>query len=92
MLDADDLDSFFDDDEFSIRVQIGMTANIQVIFDNTYVQDEFTETSQPTMLLRSDDVDDWEQGTEVWKDSTRYRITSIKPDGTGLSRIFLERQ
>jgi len=95
---AEDLDQFFDDDDFAVEAVFtrgaDTIATCLVIFD---VPTEFVEMGEvsvsadrPFCYAKSADVADVKRGDTCTIDSVDYTVTLPKPDGTGVTRIELE--
>lgn len=87
---VEDLDCFMLD--FAIPATINGIADIDAIYDSAYVLSDFTDTYLPSVLVKSSDIVGVVQGYAVLVADLSFVITSIQPDGTGMTRLILERQ
>lgn len=87
---TESLDDFLLD--FSVLATIAGTADIKVIYDSAYIMSDFVDTAAPSALVKSSDIVGVVQGNSVVLDAGSFVITSIQPDGTGFTRLILERQ
>ncbi len=99
--DWENLDVFFDPDEFGeealIHFQDGSTRDIVGIFDEPYVNTQTGEydmdTVQPRLTTKIADVADVLRGDEVEINGTKYDVlTGPQNDGTGLGMLELAPQ
>jgi hypothetical protein len=97
-LDFENIDLFFNLTEFAQEVQIGPVGNqttIRAIFDNEFWQMEegvaAVSTSQPKITCRSMDVQNKPTGTPVYVSGVQYRMADKRPDGTGITEVYLHR-
>ena len=99
-LDLDgDLDVFFNADEFAKTATLdplGAARDVPVIYDETPVGDMSSEldivsATQSHFLAKAIDMAGVTQFTRVDIDGVAYQVTEIVPDGTGLSRVFLDK-
>ena len=87
---AEDLDEFLSTDDFAITVTIG-AASVAAIFDNEAADALMAAGTQPVLTVKSSDVSATARGTAVVVNGTNYTVAKIEPDGTGLSRVILEK-
>lgn len=90
---AEDLSAFFSEAEFSVSATLPGGAVVQVIFDEQH-QDALGgvfEASGPTALGRASDLSALLHGSTVQLRTRTWRVVGIQPDGTGLTRLILER-
>lgn len=93
--DGDDLDVFFDTDEFVVSMTHG-TATYTVIFDNeAELYDSMAGqvvTTTPTIRMKTTDAAAVHKGDTVAISGVNYKvITPAKPDGTGISMFGLQK-
>ncbi len=95
-LDFENLDDFLDITEFAQAVQVGPLGSevtINAVFENAhFTVDEGVSgfsTTQPAILCKSTDIEDYSQGSRVVVGGTEYEIVDIRPDGTGMSEVQL---
>ena len=95
---AEDLSLFFDTDEFAVEAtattRAGATLQLKVIFDAPPA-DAFgaggMEASQPAVLVATSAVEALRQGDLFVVGARSYRVENTQPDGTGVTRLLLER-
>jgi hypothetical protein len=93
----EDLTLFLQESEFSVAAtattRFGELAQFQVIFDDAgeSALGGFIEATQPTALARTEDVVDLVHGCSVAVGGVDYLLTGTQPDGTGMTRLTLER-
>ena len=88
---AENLDDFFDvTDGHAITVTIG-GASVSAIWDNESGDELLAAGSRPSLIVKSADVSSTARNTVVVVDGVNYRVASVDPDGTGLSRVPLEK-
>jgi hypothetical protein len=87
-----DLDPFFDLEAFAELATVG-AAQVRVIFDDAHEDalGGLVESTGPTLLARSADVAAVTHGTTISLRSKAYKVTGVQPDGTGTTRLMLER-
>jgi len=78
--------------DFGQAVTINGTS-VTAIFDDKFLMiDEMTmniESSEPQIECRTSDVSGFSNGAMVVIGTTTYYITTLEPDGTGLTTITL---
>jgi len=97
---ASDLASFFDTDAHGTSLSFtpdgGSTSTINGIFNNEYelidVGENGVESTVPILTVRSSDVPGLVQGDSFVIDSVTYKSVIVRPDGTGITEIQLEKQ
>lgn len=86
-------------DDFGVAVRItpgvGMRYALTGIFDIAYYEyDDVSgvgiEGRQPRLVCRSSDLRNPQHGDQVEVDGTTYRITNVRPDGTGVTELWLQ--
>lgn len=88
---AEDLSPFFDTDTgFAQTATVG-AASFPVIFDNGYQSgmNALVETTGPTCQAKTADVAAVVQGNTITINSIAYTVTSVQPDGTGVTILSL---
>lgn len=90
---AEDLDTFFDTDEFAVMATLaGVT--VSGIFDNEYDAAAIAvgdiAGSIPAFTLRTDKVPARVVGKLLVLNSKTYKVVEHRPDGTGISVLRLE--
>lgn len=99
-LDLDgDLAVFFGVGEFAQNATIdplGVARVIPVIYDETPMADlggelDIVSATQPHFLAKAADMAGVAQFTRVDVSGDPYQVTEIVPDGTGLARVFLQK-
>lgn len=93
-----DLSVFTDPDVFGQVAtaidHIGRSVTLQVVFDNAgqnLLGGGLVEATGPTALARSTDLADIVHGCLFTVLGVSYRVVQLTPDGTGLTRVDLER-
>lgn len=88
----EDLSLFFHD--FVITVSINdQSANV-IFFSETVVNNEVISNS-PYILLEDSQIDELEINIKdevVFNDEKIYRIETLEPDSTGLTRVYLSKR
>lgn len=88
---TEDLDEFLDtDDGFAVTATIG-GVDVSAIFSNRADDVLGVAGTQPVLTVKSSDVAATARGTAVVVSSVSYTVAKIEPDGTGLSRVILEK-
>lgn len=87
---TEDLDEFFPADGFSQAVTIG-GVSVQAVFRNEASDALLAAGTQPVLTVKSSDVASTARGTAVVVNGTNYTVAKIEPDGTGFSRVILEK-
>ncbi len=98
-LDFENLGDFFNVSEFAQDVTLdpsGTPRVIQVIFDELPFADapgelDIAGGTQPAILSRSADLAGVAQDTRLGVGTTTYRIIDFIHDGTGLTRVLLQK-
>lgn len=89
---VEDLTAFFSDAEFSVPCTLPSGCAVQVIFDEPHTDAlGLMEASSPTAIGRTVDLADVTQGAEVGIGDIVWRVVGHQPDGTGITRLILER-
>lgn len=88
---AEDLDVFLDTDEFAVPAVLPGAVTVNVIFDNQYASPFDISASRPSCLGKSSDLDSLLFGAEIAVDGVDYVVRSVEPDGTGMTRLLLEK-
>jgi hypothetical protein len=88
---AEDFTAFFSSAEFSVPCTLPGGAVVQVIVDQPHAEASFMEASNPSALGRSDELAAVGHGAEVSAGGVDWRVVGVQPDGTGLTRLILER-
>ena len=89
---VEDLSAFFSTSEFAVTASFaGGTA--AVIFDNGYqgALNGFIESSAPSITGPSAALATLGQGTSVTVNSVAYKVMEVQPDGTGITKLMLEK-
>lgn len=88
---TEDLDAFLDtDDGFAVTATIG-GASVSAIFSNQAADALQVAGTQPVLTVKSSDVSATARGTAVVVNAVNYTVAKIEPDGTGMSRVILEK-
>ena len=94
--DWEDLDEFFDHDEFA-TVALFQTNNsplsVTGIFDNAYLLAETgevdLETTQPRFTCKASSVAMVKREQEVTIENQLFSVLTVEPDGTGMTVVAL---
>jgi len=89
---GDDSAVFFNTDEFADEATIGLDT-VNGIFDHEYIEALDVSGEAPVFVCATSDLDDLggvTQGDTLTVNGTGYRIRSVEPDGTGVTRLTLE--
>ena len=88
---VEDFTAFFSTSDFAVTATVG-GVSVVGIFDNGYAAAlaGALESSAPTFVCATANVVSAVQGTAVTVNSTNYVITTVEPDGTGVSTLVLE--
>ncbi len=89
ILDDDYTKNFFNDEDFAEEAVIGGTA-VTVIFDKNFNSLFGVPGNQPVLWAKSEDVEDVAIGTAVVVQDIDYTVSSIEPDGTGVTKMELQ--
>lgn len=91
---AEPLAAFFKTSAFGVAVTLDGQAR-EAIFDNEFmlgrVGDAGLAATQPMLTLRTADVPASPVGKAAVVEAVTYTIAAHEPDGTGVSRLLLER-
>lgn len=88
---AEDLDVFLDTDEFAVPAVLPGAVTVNVIFDNQYASPFDISASRPSCIGKSADLDSLLFGAEIVIGGVDYVVRSVEPDGTGMTRLMLEK-
>lgn len=90
---VEDISVFFNPAEFAHAATLAGVA-VPGVFDNSY---EFGDvggagmaSTQPVFTLATSDVPALVVGASLVVNATTYKVAHHEPDGTGVSRLFLE--
>tara|TARA_R100000808_G_scaffold24841_1_gene58699 strand:+ start:2478 stop:2786 length:309 start_codon:yes stop_codon:yes gene_type:complete len=95
-----DLNAFFDTDAHGSTVTYtpsgGSASTINGILNNEFelvdIGDVGVESNIPILTVKTSDVSSVAQGDTFVIDSVTYKSVIIRPDGTGITEIVLEKQ
>nr|SPS06214.1 protein of unknown function [Candidatus Nitrotoga fabula] len=85
----EDLDVFLD--EFAVTALLPGAIIVNVIFDNQYASPFDISASRPSCIGKSSDLDSLSFGAEIVVSGVDYVVRSVEPDGTGMTRLMLEK-
>lgn len=85
----EDLDVFLD--EFAVTALLPGAVTVNVIFDNQYASPFDISASRPSCIGKSADLDSLLFGAEIVIGGVDYVVRSVEPDGTGMTRLMLEK-
>lgn len=94
---AEDLDQFFDTDDFGVSATINTTpapTTINVIFDTptegVLMYESAVEADAPGFECKTSDLAGVTVGNTATINAVVYKIKKIRHDGTGTSRVTLK--
>jgi len=87
----EDLSVFFDTDDFAVTM-IVKNKVVNGLFDNDYADPLMVESSAPSFLCKSVDVEYVAHGDIVIDGLKVYTVRNVRPDGNGMTRLMLELQ
>lgn len=87
---AEALSPFFNVAEFASLATLDGAA-VQGIFDNAYTEAFGMASRAPMFTLPTASAASATQASVLVVDGTTYRVTSVQPDGTGVTVLMLER-
>lgn len=87
---AEDLATFFTEAVFGSAATLDGVA-VKGIFDNAYIDVMGIASRSPTFTLPTASVGASTQTSVLVVGGTTYRVTSLQPDGTGVTTLLLER-
>ena len=76
--------------DFGVTATVGATA-VNGIFDNATLAEFGILGSGPKFLCKASDVPGIAFGQAVTINSTAYAVTEVRPDGTGLVELILDK-
>lgn len=97
---ADDLAVFFDADDFGTAASFtpsgGSASTVNGIFRNVFFEAEAggnvgVVMQDPIFICRTADVSGVAEGDALTVSGTAYTIRVVEPDGTGVTRLMLEK-
>lgn len=92
---VEDLSAFLDPTVFGELVTVGSVTGVRAIFDDAYalgnVGTNGMASSQPALTLATADVPAQPRGKPAVVRGLDYVIADHEPDGTGISRLLLEK-
>jgi hypothetical protein len=88
---TEDMTAFFNTAEHAVSALWKGTTTVSVIFDNEFAQTLDAEGSNPVVLVPTADMPNVARDEALVIDSVNYTIYSIQPDGTGITRLELQK-
>jgi hypothetical protein len=88
---AENLDEFFDTTDGAAITATIAGASVKAYFGKPSAEALLVAGDQPTLLVKSTDVASTVRGAAVVVSGVSYTVAKIDPDGTGLSRVTLEK-
>jgi hypothetical protein len=76
--------------DFGIDVTIN-GSSVRGIFDNGFAAIFGMDSSTPSLTVAAADIPDVVQGNTVVIAAVRYTITDVQPDGTGITKLMLQK-
>jgi len=101
LIDNDFNNAFLSADDFAVTAKVtlvgGNSKKINVIFDSEYYQSQLVgdvgiANADPQVLCKTIDVTNITQGASLVISGTTYYVTSVEPDGTGMTRLVLSKR
>jgi hypothetical protein len=86
----DDYNEFFNTDEMAVSALIDGLP-VDGIFDRPYIDTQEVSGYQPSLTCRSTDIDNVLEDDPVMIDGVSYRVSGVEPDGTGITKLILEK-
>lgn len=95
---TENLDQFFDTDDFAVSAVItktgGATVNVPVIFNtpsqSVEIYDTAIETDAPFCQVQTSKIPGVKKGNTITVEAKSYTIEKISNDGSGVSTLFLK--
>lgn len=87
---AEDLSPFFNTAELATAATLDGAA-VAGIFDNAYAESFEMATRMPMFMLPTASAASATLASVLVIGGTSYRVTSVQPDGTGVTTLMLER-
>ena len=77
--------------DFGLDATIG-SATVRGMFDDAYnaASNGFIESTAPQFMAATADVSTVVQGQAITVNSKNYLVTTVQPDGTGVTTLILE--
>lgn len=90
---AEDLSPFLNLAEFSVPATLPGGQVVPVIFDNNYDGGlgGLMESSLPTIMGATSQLSALDHGSVVSIAGVSWAVAGVQPDGTGMTRLMLER-
>lgn len=90
-----DLDAFFNTDDFASTATLDDGTEISVIFHNEYEQVDFStgavESSAPYVEAKDSDISEIAHLNKLTIAGIDYKVIAIKPNGTGVTVLELSK-
>lgn len=87
----EDLSVFFDADDFAVTMIVNNKV-VNGLFDNDYADPLMVESSAPSFLCKSVDVEYVAHGDIVIDGLKVYTVRNVRNGGNGMTRLMLELQ
>lgn len=81
---------FFETEDFAETVTLDGIIEVNGIFDEEYFESNYVQTKKPTFTYASNypvEID-----SELIRGLDTYFVKGIEPDGTGVTKLILEKQ
>ncbi len=88
---VEDFTPFFNTAEHAVDALWKGTTTVQVILDNAYTETFGVNGSNPFVAVPTADMPSVARGEAMVIDSVSYTIKNIEPDGTGITRLELQK-
>lgn len=86
---TENLEVFFNTNEFAITALYNGATSVNVIYDHEYTEQFGAAGTNPFITANAADFASAAKGQAIVLDSTSYTIKTIERDGTGLVRLEL---
>lgn len=77
---------------FAVAATYNGSTTVYGIFDNEYAEASNVQGSNPTFTIKTSAIASPAHGDTLVISGTTYKIRGVEPDGTGVTRLQLERQ
>lgn len=101
LIDDNFNNAFLSTDDFASSAYLtivgGSAKKISVIFDSEYYQSQLVgevgiANADPQVICKSSDLTGITQNAVIKIGAVTYYVTSVEPDGTGMTRLVLSKQ
>lgn len=67
-------------------------SEVDGCFDNQFINVGMVESQAPVFECRESDIGIVTHGMVITSDAVSYKVRGVQPDGTGLTKLILEKQ